>query len=268
MNPASTDEPRQNVVRKNWDEMAAWYDEKQGDEGDLWHRTLIDPALLQVVGNVAGLQVLDLACGNGYLARKLAKQGAKVTGVDSSVRLIELARARENKNPLSITYHTVDAANLEMLEDESFDIAVSNMAIMNIARADVAIREASRILQLKGRLVMSLSHPCFDTGNSSAWLIERVSLKTTVYRKVSRYREPHEQFVPWNYSPGHVVETVSYHRPLSWYFQALGDASFVVTAFKEPEPTQEFLSGSLQGEWIAQIPVHCVIEALKRSESP
>jgi hypothetical protein len=45
MNPAIADEPRQNVVRKNWDEMAAWYDEKQGDEGDLWHRTLIDPVL-------------------------------------------------------------------------------------------------------------------------------------------------------------------------------------------------------------------------------
>ncbi len=38
MKPASTDEPGQHVVRKNWDEMAAWYDEKQGDEGDLWHR--------------------------------------------------------------------------------------------------------------------------------------------------------------------------------------------------------------------------------------
>jgi ubiquinone/menaquinone biosynthesis C-methylase UbiE len=156
---------------------------------------------LQVVGSVTGLRVLDLGCGNGYLARKLAKQSAKVTGVDSSVRLIELARARENKNPLGITYHATDAANLEMLEDESFDITISNMAMMNIARADVAIRGASRVLRPEGRLVMSLSHSCFETGNS-AWLIERVSLKTTVYRKVSRYREPHEEFVPWNYSPG------------------------------------------------------------------
>ncbi len=67
MNPVSTDEPSQSVVRKNWDEMAAWYDEKQGDEGDLWHRTLVDPVLLRVVGNVAGLQLSDLGCGNGHL---------------------------------------------------------------------------------------------------------------------------------------------------------------------------------------------------------
>ncbi|HEV2359820.1 MAG TPA: hypothetical protein VGZ23_19695 [bacterium] len=53
-----------------WEAMAAWYDAKQGDDGDLWHRTLIDPALLRVVGPVAGRRLLDLACGNGYLARR------------------------------------------------------------------------------------------------------------------------------------------------------------------------------------------------------
>jgi hypothetical protein len=51
--------------------MAAWYDDKQGDGGDLWHRALIDPALLQVLGSVSGERVLDFACGNGYLARRV-----------------------------------------------------------------------------------------------------------------------------------------------------------------------------------------------------
>ena len=50
-----------------WDQMAYWWDEKQGDEGDLWHRALIDPPLLRLAGEVRGLHVLDLACGNGYL---------------------------------------------------------------------------------------------------------------------------------------------------------------------------------------------------------
>ena len=262
MNPRSSDETRQ-VARKNWDEMAAWYDEKQGDQGDLWHRTLIDPALLQEVGSVAGLKVLDLGCGNGYLARKLAKQGANVTGVDSSARLIERARARESQSRLGITYHTTDAAHLGMLEDDSFDIVVSNMALMDIARADLAIGESSRVLRPQGRFVASLSHPCFDTGLSSAWLIERVWSTSTVWRKVGRYREPREEWVPWTIAPGQVVETINYHRPLSWYFRILRDAGFAVTAFEEPTPTQEFLENSQQGEWIAQIPVHCVIEALK-----
>lgn len=38
----------------NWEEMAAWWDERQGNEGDLWHRTLIGPTLFRVLGCVEG----------------------------------------------------------------------------------------------------------------------------------------------------------------------------------------------------------------------
>src|SRR5450755_2328523 len=67
-----------------WHQMAEWWDEKIGDEGDLWHRTLIDPPLIRLVDKVEGLQLLDLACGNGYLSRRFARQGAIVTGVDTN----------------------------------------------------------------------------------------------------------------------------------------------------------------------------------------
>jgi hypothetical protein len=40
--------------------------QQQGDEGERWHRTLIDPTLLRVLGPLEGQHVLDLACGNGY----------------------------------------------------------------------------------------------------------------------------------------------------------------------------------------------------------
>ena len=53
-----------------WDQMTDWWDENIGDEGDLWHRALIDPPLLRLVGEVSGMYVLDFACGNGYLSRR------------------------------------------------------------------------------------------------------------------------------------------------------------------------------------------------------
>jgi hypothetical protein len=40
-----------------WGKMAYWWDEKQGDEGDLWHRALIDPPLLRLAGDVRGLRM-------------------------------------------------------------------------------------------------------------------------------------------------------------------------------------------------------------------
>ena len=63
--------------------------------------------------------------------------------------------------------------------------------------------------------------------------------------------------------PGQTVITRTHHRPLSWYFRTLRAAGLVVAALEEPEPTEEFLASSSQGPWIAEIPLHCVIEAWK-----
>ena len=249
--------------RAGWEEMATWYDERQGDEGDLWHRALIDPALFRVLGSVAEQDVLDLACGNGYIARKLARQGARVTSVDLSAPIIDLARRREEQEPLGITYHVADAARLGILADGAFDAVLCNMALMDIADAEGAIRETSRVLRTGGRFVASLEHPCFTPVNASAWVVEHVPYTTTVWRKVSRYRDVFADWVPWHLSPEQTRSTLSHHRPLSWYFRALSTAGFVVVALEEPEPTKELVADSPQGPWIAEIPLHCVIDARK-----
>jgi len=250
-----------------WAHMAAYWDEKFGDEGDLWHRTLIDPPLLKLVGKVAGQRVLDLACGNGYLSRRFVRQGASVTGVDASAPTIALAQAREDREPLGVAYQVVDAAHLEMLADESFDLVVSNMALMDIEDAAGAIQEAARVLRFQGRFIFSMSHPCFDKINTSGWEIEIIYPKTTAWRKMSHYREIAVDDLPWT-NVGQTIITRAYHRPLSWYFQALRTAGFVVAALEEPKPTEEFLINSPQGQWIAEIPLHCVIEAWKIALHP
>ena len=246
-----------------WDQMAEWWDEKLGDEGDLWHRTLIDPPLIRLVDRVEGQHLLDLACGNGYLSRRFARQGAIVTGVDTSAPIIERARKREAQDALGIAYHVSEASALDMLADNSQDLVICNMALMDIENAAGAIQEVARVLRKQGRFVASLSHPCFDKVNTSGWEIEQIYPTTTIWRKMSRYRAIAADELPWLQIPGKVVSTRAYHRPLSWYFQAFRGAGLVVANFEEPEPTQDFLSNSPQGAWIAEIPLHCVIEAWK-----
>jgi ubiquinone/menaquinone biosynthesis C-methylase UbiE len=246
-----------------WDQMADWWDKRLGDEGDLWHRTLIDPPLLRLVGEVSGMRVLDLACGNGYLSRRFARQGAIITGVDANAPIIERACAREAQEPLGIIYYVSDAASLEMLEDDSFDLVVCNMALMDIENAAGAIEEIARVLGPKGRFVASLAHPCFDKASTSGWAIERIYPKTTIWRKMSLYREIAADDLSWMKVSDQVVYTRTYHRPLSWYFRTLRASGLVVAALEEPEPTEEFLASSEQGSWIAEIPLHCVIEAWK-----
>ena len=48
----------------SFEAVAAWWDEQAGDQGDFYHRHLILPALLAALGDVQGLPVLDLGCGD------------------------------------------------------------------------------------------------------------------------------------------------------------------------------------------------------------
>ena len=245
-----------------------WYDAKQGDTGDLWHRTLIDPALLARVGEPpAGCAMLDLGCGNGYLARRFARRGARVTGVDAAGALIAAARRREEAEPLGIVYHEADAAHLPMLDDGSVDLVIANMSLMDIPDAAGALREVGRVLRPGGRFVFSISHPCFDVDTRSAWEILREGERETVFRKVTGYRQLHSDVYAWELEGGRRVTTVGFHRPLGWYAHRLREAGLVIVDLEEPAPQAGFVSRArARREWIEEIPLHLILEA--RREGP
>ncbi len=91
------------------------------DAGDPTAATLLD-----LLGDVRGLRVLDLACGPGRIARELARRGARAVGVDISDVLLDRARAAEIEEPLGIRYLNVDAASAQALTGEMFDRVVCN----------------------------------------------------------------------------------------------------------------------------------------------
>src|SRR5919112_3306869 len=149
------------------------------------------------------------------------------------------AREREAENPTGTEYRVADAAFLDGLADGSFDVVVAGMALMDIADAEGTLREVGRVLRVGGRLVASMIHPCFDTGEeNSCCVAERYSYETRVFRKVGRYRELFEHRAAWRVGgredPQARMETPYYHRPLSWYFRALKGAGLAVTALEEP----------------------------------
>jgi ubiquinone/menaquinone biosynthesis C-methylase UbiE len=255
---------------RGWDEIAEWYDAKQGEDGDLWHRYIIDPCVLDVVGPVRGLRVLDLACGNGYLSRRFAREGAaEVVGVDGSAPVIELARGRERARPLGVRYEVRDASRLEGFDDGVFDLVLSNMAIMDIEDAAGALREAGRVTRPGGRIVLSLCHPCFDLNERSMWVVERAPVpvegrfRNTVWRKVNRYRTEEEQHGWWVLAAGEVHFTKGYHRTLSTYSRYLRAAGYAIVRMEEPMPQPTAVAESPQGEFMTEIPLHLVLEAVR-----
>ncbi|MCI4367000.1 MAG: class I SAM-dependent methyltransferase [Thermoplasmata archaeon] len=250
-----------------WDELAAWYDAKQGEDGDLWHRTLIDPVLLNRIGDVAGRDVLDLACGPGYLARRLRRAGARVTGVDGAPAMIARAERHEAELPLGILYLVAPASDLRGLADRGFDLVYANMALMDIEDAEGAIREAARVLRRFGRFVASFDHPCFGGDAATSWTFSGTgrphARSTTISRTVHQYRAPYEDPGAWNLPEGRTGWTRAYHRSLAWYADAFRTAGFALTALDEPAGNPEFWASSPLGEAIRAFPLHLVVEALR-----
>jgi ubiquinone/menaquinone biosynthesis C-methylase UbiE len=104
------------------------------------------------IGDVAGLDVVELGCGTAYISAWLAKRGARPVGVDPTPA--QLATARRMMDETGIEFPLVEAPGESVpLPDASFDLAVSEYGAS--LRADPArwIPEAARLLRPGGRLV-------------------------------------------------------------------------------------------------------------------
>lgn len=244
--------------RQQWDQKATFWDALHGSSGNRFHRELIEPAVLRLLDVQAGEHVLDVACGNGVLARRLAVNGARVTAVDFSASLIELARQHPTESREPIIYDVVDAtdeAALVALGEGQFDAVACTMALMDMPAIAPLYRAARRLLKPEGRLVFASAHPAFNSSNPvfvgemadiGGELSVRFSVKISAYLDVPPTRAVG---APGEPSPHHY-----YHRPLS---QLLGEAfaaGFVLDALEEVAFTGEADGRTLSWYNLPQIP--------------
>lgn len=126
-----------------------------------WRRYVEAHTLTQLVGDVKGKSVLDLACGEGFCSRLLKRQGAaRVVGVDVSARMIDLARQEEVAHPLGIEYLVHDAQTLDL--GEQFDLVTADY-LLNYARTAEELLQMCRViaqaLKPGGRFVGANNNP-------------------------------------------------------------------------------------------------------------
>ncbi|MDR7058845.1 MULTISPECIES: methyltransferase domain-containing protein [unclassified Sphingopyxis] len=112
-------------------------------------------ALIESLGVHAGLDVLDLGCGDGTTALPSAARGATVLGVDIASNLVAAGNVRAREAGLSnLRFEEGDASHLDGLADNSFDLVVSIFGAMFAPRPLDTAAEMVRVTRPGGRIVM------------------------------------------------------------------------------------------------------------------
>lgn len=225
------------IARHAWEANAAYWDAYMGVEGNDFVNKLVWPATARLLDLQPDERVLDVACGNGLYALRMADLGAKVTGFDFSAALIDRATRRSADYGTRITYHVIDGTNLNALlalGEDQFAAAVCNMALFDMADLAPLAEGLSRLLRTAGHFVFSVMHPCFN-GKHSNFLVEAgddgTNFVSRYFLKLSGYLTPFtERGIALRGQP---EPQLYFHRPLHELLRPFLRAGFVLDALEE-----------------------------------
>ena len=213
--------PRPQPTAFNYDAIADAY--AAGVDSAPYNALYERPAMLELLPDVHGAQILDAGCAAGWYAVELARRGATVTGVDSSATLLDYAKRRVEAAQLGdrIRLQVADLSEpVGFIADHTMDGIVSSLVMHYIRDWGPTLREFRRILKPGGWLLLSTHHPMADARHFEP----------------KRYLDTEliEDYWEW-------VGTVRFfRRPLSSVIQSVADAGFVIEKLVEPVPTEEF----------------------------
>ncbi len=214
-----------------WETSSSWYDKIVGAKGHYYHQQVIIPGVLKLIDREKKPQphLLDLACGQGILARHLPK-GMKYLGIDGSSSLVQAAKKYDPKSPHQFLVH--DLGHPLDLPYKEFSHAACILAVQNIQNPLPLFQTAHAHLRSKSPFILVLNHPCFRIPRQSSWGVDEQ--KKLQYRRIERYMT--ELKVPIQTQPSRQSaseETWTFHHPLSFYSSQLKQAGFTIDLIEE-----------------------------------
>jgi len=185
----------------------------------------------------------------------MAGLGATVLATDFSEAMLEHARGHGG----DVEYRMADATDERQLLDlsapASFDAAVCNMAIMDMADLEPMVSALAQLLRRGGRFVFSVLHPAFNSGNVTLVLEESEDERGVVRThsvKVSSYIRPTEGYGVA--IEGQPVVQRYFHRPISLLFETCFNGGFVLDGIEEPVDQPGQVDPHSPGAIFAEVP--------------
>jgi SAM-dependent methyltransferase len=173
---SSSPDPHEQQILRSWHSNAeAWSDAIQ-TRSIASRRLATDRAVIEALLESSPKRVLDVGCGEGWLARKLWEHDIAVVGVDAVPALI--ARAALGGVPCAAQrtggFHVLDYASLARreFECEPCDTAVCNFSLLGSDSVEAVLAALPWYLRDRGRLVVQTLHPrtaCGDAAYEDGW---------------------------------------------------------------------------------------------------
>lgn len=245
----------QKKTPSGWDELANWYNGWVGKGGSDHHRKSAIPALLNLLPEPdTTSQLLDVGCGSGVLAPFVTQHGWRYTGVDVSKRLLKIAAQNHRKHG---QFHRADARKLaQQIGKQRFDAVSFLLSIQDMNPLEAVIGSAAAVVREGGAVIIVMTHPCFRIPRQSGWGYD--AGRKLQYRRVDRYLTPLD--VPMKqHGRG---TTISFHRPLSAYINALGACGLRVERMDEIT-THERGRNKAERRAFADVPLFLALRAIK-----
>ncbi len=191
----------------------------------------IMPWMLELMGDVSGLRILDLGCGEGGYARELARRGAHVTAVDCSAGAIAYAVEAAKAEGVEVTHLVRNASDRGDLPDGAFDLVRCAMMLMDVEDLCGTLREVHRVLKPGGKVYASVLHPCFDGEHERG--IGRQGQGANREVVVKNYFAPATWEAPLYQGS---IPVLWRHRTLTEYVTAFVGSGLRILAVREPRP--------------------------------
>ena len=215
----------------SWETSSSWYDKIVGTKGHYYHQQVIIPGILRLLNldKPSQAHLLDLACGQGILARHLPK-GVKYLGIDGSSSLIAAAKGYGPKAHHQFLVH--DLSHVLDLPCKEFTHATCILAVQNLFDPLPLFQTTYAHLRPGAPFIIVLNHPSFRVPCQSSWGVDEQ--KKLQYRRIDRYMTPLK--IPIQSNPGKQEsseQTWSFHSPLSTFSAQPKTAGFVLDQIEE-----------------------------------